>query len=72
MKGSDFMFDYANRLFYNCHRMSFNLSGSYIDFREWIKKTKKTNLQNSDDKSFQYVVAVELNHENIGKNTQKE
>lgn len=41
MKGSDFMFDYANRLFYNCHRMSFNLSGSYIDFREWIKKQKK-------------------------------
>ena len=31
MRGSEFVFDYAQVLYYKCHRINFNCGGSYID-----------------------------------------
>ena len=39
MKGSDFAFDYVHLLYYKCHKINPNPSGSYIDSPDWIKKS---------------------------------
>ena len=42
------------------------MHASYIDSTNWIKNKKGTiNPINNDDECFQYVVTVELNHEEI-------
>ena len=38
MTGRDFIFDLVQLLFYNCHKIKFKHSGSYIDSSGWIKK----------------------------------
>ena len=42
MKGSDFIFDSIQLLYYKCHKNFFKRDGSYIDSPDWIKK-KKSN-----------------------------
>ena len=43
-----------------------------IDSPEWLKNKKATiNPKNNDDKCFQHVVAVALNHEEIKKGLQR-
>ena len=37
MKDSSFIFDYVNLLYYECHKINPNCSGSYIDSPDWIK-----------------------------------
>ena len=72
MEGSGFVFDHADGLHYKSHTISLRRCGSYIDSPEWIKSKKATtNKQNNDKNCFKYVVIVALNHENIGKNPQK-
>ena len=41
IKGSGFVFDYVQLLFYKCHKINPNHSGSYIDFPDWIKNKKQ-------------------------------
>ena len=41
MKGSVFVFDYVNLLYYKCHKINQNRAGSYIPSSNWIK-TKKS------------------------------
>ena len=54
MRGSDFIFDSVQLLYYKCHRVNFIRAGSYIDSPDWIKKKKATiNPKNADDKCFQ-------------------
>ena len=50
-----------------------NHHGSYIDSSNWIKnKTATINLINkNDNKCFQHIVTVTLNHEEIMKDLQK-
>ena len=43
MKGSDFVFDSVNLLYYKCHEINFKCGGSYIDSPDWIKKGKSGN-----------------------------
>ena len=43
MKGSDFVFDYVQLLYYKCHKINLNCSGSYINSPNWIKKQKSNN-----------------------------
>ena len=45
MKGSEFVFNFFQLLYYKCHKISSNRGGSYIDSPNWIKK------QNSNNKS---------------------
>ena len=38
MKGSEFVFDYVNLLYYKYHKINPNRGESYIDYPDWIKK----------------------------------
>ena len=40
MRGSDFIFDCVNLLYYKCHKINIKHGGSYIDSPGWIKKKK--------------------------------
>ena len=40
MRGSDFILDYVQLLYYKCHKINLNRGGSYIDFLDWIKNKK--------------------------------
>ena len=37
MKGSEFVFDYAQWLHYKCHKINLSCGGSYIDSPDLIK-----------------------------------
>ena len=53
MRGSDFIFDSVQLMYYKCHKVNFKRGGSYIDSPDWIKKKKVTiNPKNTDDKCF--------------------
>ena len=72
IKGSDFIFDSVQLMYYKCHKVNFKRGGSYIDSPEWIKKKKiKINPKNTDDKCFQYAVTAALNYDEIKWNTER-
>ena len=65
-RGSDFVFDSVQVLYYNCHKVNFKRGGSYIDSPDWIKNIKATiNPKHEDDKYFQYAATVALKYEEI-------
>ena len=41
MKGSEFVFDYVQLLYYKCRKINLNLDGSYKDSADWIKNKKQ-------------------------------
>ena len=45
MKGSEFAFNYVQLLYYKCHKINTNRSGSYIDSPDWIKKSGNKSHQ---------------------------
>ena len=62
MKGSD----------YKCHKTNPKCGRSNKDSPDWIKNKKATiNPINDDDKCFQNAATVTLNHEEIGRNSQR-
>ena len=67
MTGSEFVYDRVDVLYYNLNKVSLSKGGSYIGSRKYLKNKKATiNPQNKkDDRCFQYVVIVALNHEPI-------
>ena len=69
IKCSEFVFDYVHLLYYKCHKTNPNRGGSYIDSPAWIKNKKATidPVNKKDNKCFQYVVKLALNHEEIKK-----
>ena len=70
MRGSNFIFDLVKQLFYKCHKVNFKRRGSYIEYFNQIKNKKTTvNLNNEDNKRFQYVATVALNHEEIKRHS---
>ena len=72
MRGSDFIFDVVQLLYYKCHKISFKCGGSYIDSPDRIKRKKATiTPKNEDDKCLQYVATVALNHEEIKRDLQR-
>ena len=60
-------------MYYKCHKINPNRSGSYIDSPDWIKSKKTTiNLINKKhNECFQYNVAVALNFQKIKKDPQR-
>ena len=59
MSRNKVVFDSVDLMYYKCHKISLNRSGSYIDFPEWLKNKKATiNSKNNDDKRFQYTIAA--------------
>ena len=67
MKGSEFVYDSADALYYNPNKISLSRGGLYIDSPKWLKNKKATiNPQSKkDERCFQYAVTVTLNHEQI-------
>ena len=66
MKGSDFIFDSVQLMYYKCHKVKFKRGGLYIDSPDCIKKKKTIiNQKNEDDKCLQYAATVALNYKEI-------
>ena len=42
MRGSEFVFDYVQLLYYKCHKTNFNRDGSYISSPDWMNNKKGT------------------------------
>ena len=72
MRGSEFLFDGVDALYYVLNKISINRGRSYIDSSEWVKNKKATiNLKNNDDKFFQYALKASLNYEQIERDHQR-
>ena len=73
MRGSYFIFNCVHSLYQKCHKINSNRGGSYIDSPDWIKIKKATinPINKNDNKCFQYTVTIALNHEEIGKKSQR-
>ena len=41
MKGSEFIFDSTDMLYYNLNKISLNRGGSYVDSPKWLKNKKQ-------------------------------
>ena len=55
MRGSEFVYDSVDALYYNLNKVSLSRGGSYIDSLKWLKNKKATiNPKYNDDKCFQY------------------
>ena len=68
MKGSEFIFDSVDALYYDFNKVSLSRDGSYIDSPEWLKNKKVTiNPKSNYDRCFQYALTVALNYEQIKK-----
>ena len=66
MRGSEFVYDSVDVLYYNLNKVSLSRGGSYIDSPKWLKNKKAAiNPKTNDDKSFQYALTVALNYEQI-------
>ena len=53
MRGSDFIFDSFQLMYYKCHKVNFSRNGSCIDSPDQMKKKKaKINPKNADDTFF--------------------
>ena len=66
MKGSDFIFNGINYLYYDLNRITISKGGSYIESPKWLKDKKCTiNQKNTDNKCFQYATTLALNFNNI-------
>ena len=57
MKGSEFVFNQVQLLYYNCDKINPNYGGSCINSPDWIKNKKATiNYVKKGNKLFQYTV----------------
>ena len=66
MRGSNFIFDSVQLMYYKCHKVKFKRGGLYIDSPDCIKKKKTIiNQKNEDDKCLQYAATVALNYKEI-------
>ena len=72
MKGSDFIFNEINYLYYDLNRIAVSKGGSYIEYPKWLKDKKcKINQKNNDNKCFQYAATLALNINSIDKHHQR-
>ena len=72
MKGSDFIFNGINYLYYDLNRITISKGGSYIESPKWLKDKKCTiNNKNTDNKRFQYATTLALNINSIDKHHQR-
>ena len=72
MRGSDFIFNGVNYLFYDFNRVSISKGGSYIESPKWLQHKKCTiNQKNNDNKCFQYATTPALNFNKIDKHPQR-
>ena len=62
MRGSEFICDNVDVLYYNLHKVSLHRGGSHIDPPKCLRKNKKVtiNPKNKDEKCSQYGLTMEL------------
>ena len=62
MKGSEFVFDSIDLLYYKLrNKVSLNRSGSFIGSPKWFKNKKTTiSPKNNDDTCFEYAITIVL------------
>ena len=61
MKGSSFIFERVDLLYYHLHKISLNRAGSYIDSPKWLKTKGATiNPKNKNNECFKYAITVAL------------
>ena len=72
-RGSEFIFENVDSLYYYFQKIDINRSGSYIETPKWLKDKKATNnpKNRDDDNCFQYSITIALDHKNIGKAPQR-
>ena len=72
IRGSEFIFDLVQLIYYKCHKVNFRRGGSCIDSPYWINKKKITlNVKHKDDKCFKYAVMAASNYEEIKWNLER-
>ena len=72
MKGSDFIFNGINYLYYDLNRITISKGGSNIESHKWLKDRKCIiNQKNTDNKCFQYATTLALNHDKINRDPQR-
>ena len=72
MKGSNFIFNGINYLYYDLNRITIGKGGSYIESSKWLKDKKCCiNQKNNDNKCFQYAATLALNINSIDKHPQR-
>ena len=72
MKGSDFIFNGINYLYYDLNRITISKGGSYIESPKWSKDKKCTiNQKNNDNKCFQCPATLALNINSTDKHHQR-
>ena len=72
MRGSEFICDGIDALYYDLNKVRLSRDVSYIGSPEWLKNKKTPiNPKNNDDKCFQYALTVALNYEQIKKDPQR-
>ena len=73
MRGSEFVCESVDLLYYHLHRINLKSGESYVDSPKWLKDKGATiNPKNKkDNKCFQYAITVALNHQSIGNNPQR-
>ena len=72
MRGSEFIFDSVDLLYYHFQRISLKRGGSYVDSPKWLKDKKVIiNPKNNDNECLQYASTVALNHQKIKKDLQR-
>ena len=49
MRGSNFIFDSVQLMYYKCHKVNFKPGSSYIGSPDWTRK-KKSTINNTDEK----------------------
>ena len=72
-RGSEFIFECVDVLYYYFHRIDMRRGESYIKSPEWLKNKKATiNPKNiNDNNCFQYSISVALDHQSIGGDPQR-
>ena len=69
MRGSEFIFDSVEALYYDLSKISLSTGGSYIDSPKGLKNKKAAiNPKTNNNKCFQYALTVTLNYEQIALN----
>ena len=71
-RGSKFIFENVDSLYYYFQKIDVNKTGSDIDSPEWLRNRKATiNPKNKDNECFKYAITAALNHEDIGRDPQR-
>ena len=71
MRGSEFVSNRIDLLYYHLQKISLKRGRSYIDSPKWLKNKKATIKSKNNDNCFQYALIVTLNYQNIKNNPEK-